>query len=682
MKHWISRLAAASLGIVLLGWFAFDQWVARTELPDLNVEGSITVLDRNGTLLRAYSVADGRWRLPLTLDQVDPDYIDQLVAFEDKRFFDHNGVDPRAVLRAVGQALWNRRVISGGSTLTMQVARLLEDGETGQWPAKFRQLRVALALERQISKEEILNLYLNLAPMGGNIEGVRAASLTYFGKEPRRLTPAQAALMVALPQAPTSRRPDRNTYAARIARDRVLTRMIGAGVLPEDEVTAAYGETVPSVRIPFPILAPHLADRLLREFPDVQIHKTTLDRNLQTSLETMLQSSVSQENRNLSGAIIVVNHQTGEILASLGSSNFFDMNRHGFVDMTRAIRSPGSTLKPLIYGLAFEAGLAHPETLIEDRPTSFNGYTPTNFDRTYRGTVHIRTALQLSLNIPAVATLDAIGPAHFMNRLRRAGAHPQLPPGDRPGLAIALGGLGVSLHDLVSLYVAIARGGEPITLSNTREGSTLGNPVLSPTAAWYIGDILAGSPPPETGLINNIAFKTGTSYGHRDAWAIGFDGRHVIGVWLGRPDGTAVPGIQGLKTAAPILFDAFSHLKSEPDLLPVAPRSTLTVTHSELPSPLQIFRSRGQSIEDTQNYPQISYPPDGAQVVLGSEDALIIKLRNGTPPFTWIINGTPQNTSPFEHQTIWRPEGQGFVRVSVIDGRGHSANAVYFLEIP
>lgn len=235
---------------------------------------------------------------------------------------------------------------------------------------------------------------------------------------------------------------------------------------------------------------------------------------------------------------------------------------------------------------------------------------------------------------------------------------------------------------LVGLYAAIARGGEPIILSNTRKGTTLGNPVLSPIAAWYISDILAGSPPPETGLINNIAFKTGTSYGHRDAWAVGFDGRHVIGVWLGRPDGTAVPGIQGLETAAPILFDAFSHLKSEPDLLPVAPRSTLTVTHSELPFPLQVFRSRGQSIEDTQNHPQISYPPDGAQVVLGVDDMLVIKLRNGTPPFTWIVNGTPLDTSSFEHQTNWQPEERGFVRVSVIDSHGYSANAEYFLEIP
>lgn len=681
MKRWFIRLATASLCLVTLGWLAFDQWVSRAELPSLELATSTTVLDRNGALLRAYAVADGRWRLPVTLDEVDPDYIAQLIAFEDKRFYSHRGVDPRAMLRAVSQALWNRRVISGGSTLTMQVARLLEDGETGKWPAKFRQLRLALALERQISKEDILNLYLNLAPMGGNIEGVRAASLTYFGKEPTRLTPAQAALMVALPQAPTSRRPDRNTYAARIARDRILTRMIRAGVLPEDEVTAAFGETVPSKRIPFPIFAPHLSDALLTDTQAGSVYQTTLDRELQAALETLLKTRVTQENKYLSAAIIVADHQTGEILASVGSADFFDTARRGFVDMTHAVRSPGSTLKPLIYGLAFEAGLAHPETLIEDRPTDFNGYTPTNFDRTYRGTVRIRTALQLSLNIPAVATLDAIGPAHFLNRMRRAGVTPKLPTGDRAGLAIALGGLGVSLHDLVSLYAAIARGGEPIILSSTRQGTTLGNPVLSPVSAWHVGDILAGSPPPATGLLNNIAFKTGTSYGHRDAWAVGFDGRHVIGVWLGRADATAVPGIQGLETAAPILFDAFSHLKSEPDPLPVAPRDTLTVSHSELPPPLQIFRSRGQSIIDTQNHPQISYPPDGAEIALMESDALVIKLRNGTPPFTWIINGVPQDTS-YDHQTIWQPESAGFVRISVIDRLGHSANARYFLQRP
>lgn len=683
MKRWAIRFGAAALCIALLGWLALDRWVANTVLPSLTIDGSVTVLDRRGDLLRAYGVADGRWRLPVSLDQVDRGYISQLIAFEDRRFFDHHGVDARAMTRAVVQALWNRRIISGGSTLTMQVARLLEDGATGQWQGKFRQIRVALALERVLDKREILNLYLNLAPMGGNIEGVRAASLTYFGKEPRRLTAAQSALLVALPQAPTSRRPDRNNSAARIARDRVLMRMVRGGILPDDEARAALGETVPGARIPFPILAPHLADRLRGQSPQTSVHTTSLDRDLQGSLQELLKSRVSTQNRYLSGAIIVADHQSGEILASLASADFFDNNRRGFVDMTRATRSPGSTLKPLIYGLTFEAGLAHPETLIDDRPTNFNGYEPTNFDGIYRGTVHIRTALQLSLNIPAVAALDAIGPAHFLNRLRRAGVDPKLPSAERPGLALALGGFGVSLLDLVNLYAGIARGGDPIALSHTGKGTPLGNRVLSPNAAWHVGDILAGSPPPATGLINNIAFKTGTSYGHRDAWAVGFDGQHVIGVWLGRPDGTAVPGIQGLTTAAPILFDAFSHLKPVPTPLPAAPRSTLTVRHSQLPLPLQVFRSRGQSVTDTRNHPQISYPPDGARIDLdlaNPGDALVIKLKNGTPPFTWIINGTPQNTEPFERQTIWQPNGAGFVRVSVVDRLGHSASALYFLQ--
>lgn len=683
MKLRAARFGLIAIALLFLGWVTFDRWVARTELPVLDIARSVTVLDRDGKLLRAYAVDDGRWRLPVALNRVDPDYVAQLIAFEDKRFYRHKGVDPRAIARAMAQAVWHRKIISGGSTLTMQVARLLEGGSTGQWQAKLRQARVALALERRLDKEEILGLYVNLAPMGGNIEGVRAASLTYFGKEPVRLTAAEAALMVALPQAPTARRPDRNASAARLARNRVLDRMVDARVLAADEALAARTERVPARRIAFPILAPHLADRLVARSRATAVHHTTIKRNLQAELQDLLNTRMVRENKYLSGAIIVADHRNGEILATVGSPDFFNTARRGFVDMTRAIRSPGSTLKPLIYGLAFEAGLAHPETLIEDRPTSFNGYVPTNFDKQHRGTVTISTALQLSLNIPAVAALDAVGPAQFMNRLRRAGVSAKLPAGDRAGLAIALGGIGVSLRDLVSLYAAIARGGKPVALTSTLPGQSRHNPVLSPVAAWHVGNILAGSPPPASGLFDNIAFKTGTSYGHRDAWAVGFDGRHVIGVWLGRADATAVPGIQGLGTAAPLLFKAFSRLKPTPDPLSAAPAAALTVVNSELPQPMKVFRSRGRSIIDKKDFPQISYPPDGARVALDPEnaaDGLVIKLRNGTPPFTWIINGAMQDGPSFERQTTWVPGGRGYVRVSVIDGFGHSANARYYLQ--
>jgi penicillin-binding protein 1C len=339
------------------GLMALDRWIDETRLPNLSPEVSVTVLDRQGLLLRAFTVADGRWRLPVDLATVDRGYLAQLIAYEDKRFYRHAGIDPLAILRAAGQTLLNGRIVSGGSTLTMQVARLLEDAPTGDLDAKFRQMRVALALERSLDKPQILSLYLTLAPFGGNIEGVRAASLSYFGKEPRRLTTAEAALLVALPQAPEARRPDRHEGVARAARDRVLARLAGAGVIAQGEAAAARTEATPTQRRPFPLLSPHLAARVRDAAPATPIHRLTIDRPLQQRLETLMRSRAAQFDRQLSAAMIVVDHDNGEVLAAIGSPDLFDTTRKGYIDMTRALRSPGSTLKPLIYGLAFEAGL-------------------------------------------------------------------------------------------------------------------------------------------------------------------------------------------------------------------------------------------------------------------------------------------------------------------------------------
>ena len=298
--RYLSALALLALAALIV----LDDWVKHTELPNLELESAVTVLDRNGDLLRAYTVESGRWRLPVSLEQVDPRYVEMLIAFEDKRFYSHVGVDPRALLRGFGQFVANGRIISGGSTLTMQVARLLERGDTGRLSAKIRQIRVALALERQLSKAEILTLYLQLAPMGGNIEGVRAATLTYFGKEPRRLTPAEAALLIALPQAPTSRRPDRFAHAAQIARDRVLERAASASILPLDEAETGRLSLVPNARIPFPLFAPHFTDALRREQPETQVFHTTIDRDIQNALETLLRTSLAPRQNGLSAALV------------------------------------------------------------------------------------------------------------------------------------------------------------------------------------------------------------------------------------------------------------------------------------------------------------------------------------------------------------------------------------------
>lgn len=678
MKRRLQRLIPLLALLAGSGAIAFDGWIDRTILPPLHPETSRIVVDRDGVLLRAYAVSDGRWRLPVNLAEVDKGYIDQLIAFEDKRFRSHSGVDPLAMVRALGQAVWNGEIVSGGSTLTMQTARLLEGGASGTLIGKLRQIRVALALERHSSKNEILGLYLQLAPYGGNIEGVRSASLTWFGKEPKRLTPAEAALLVTLPQSPETRRPDRHFAAAALARDAALLRAVSAGVLPADEAQAALREAVPDRRHDFPLLAPHLTDRLLAQ-STAMVVATTLDAQLQADLEVLVRDSVQHLDPRLSAAIIVADHKSGKILAEIGSAGFLDAARLGFVDMTRAIRSPGSTLKPLIYGLAFEAGIAHPQTLLEDRPTSFGGYAPQNFDRKYRGTITASVALQLSLNIPAVALLDAVGPAQLLARMRRAGVEPVLPPGRYPGLAIGLGGIGLSLHDLVAIYAAIARGGESVVLHD--QAGTLQNnqTVLLENAAWQVGGILAGVQPPANGLSGQLAYKTGTSYGSRDVWAIGFDGQHVIGIWLGRADGTSTPGALGADLAAPLLFEAFARLKAKPAPLPAPPHSVLTLGTRELPLHLQHFRANGIELADTGL--EIAFPPDGARLEIGTNGSeLELKARNGALPFTWIVNGRPLATMPLDRSAVWTTEGKGYVRISVIDALGAAARANVFVE--
>jgi penicillin-binding protein 1C len=666
-------LLAAAVGLWLAAFArdGVDRWIDATVLPPLSPAISQEVVDRNGVLLRAYTVEDGRWRLGVDGGQVDPFFIALLVDYEDKRFFQHHGVDPLALLRAVGQAVWNGQVVSGGSTLTMQVARLLEGSGTGRVAGKLRQIRLALALERHLTKDQILQLYLLLAPYGGNVEGVRAASLTYFAKEPRRLTVAEAALLVALPQSPETRRPDRSALA-QVARDRVLDRARRDGLIDADQVRAAEGEAVPTARATFPALAPHLSDRVVAEAPQVSRHVTTLDKGLQTAFEKLAALAVQGLGDRMQLAIVVADHGTGEVLASVGSAQYAGGERLGFVDMTRALRSPGSTLKPLIYGLAFDEGLAHPETLIDDRPTDFNGYRPQNFDRMFRGQVRVRDALQLSLNIPVVALTDALGPAKLLQAMDRAQMKTALPFG-QPGLAVALGGIGVTLEDMVQLYATIARGGVVRPLTHTLGPPVAeGQRVMTRVAAWELGDILAGLAPPPGAPSNRLAYKTGTSYGHRDAWAFGFDGKHVIGVWMGRADGTPVPGAFGADLAAPVLFEAFARLKPALDPQPPPPADTLMLANEQLPQPLRHFRSRDAAFAADAEAPEVAFPPDGAEVELLPE-GLMVQVSGGTAPFTWLANGAPILGAQQDTTAMLPALGRGFITLSVIDAEGRSA---------
>jgi penicillin-binding protein 1C len=684
-----TTLIAGAAGTVCLIIAAAGWVVSLGPVPlGADLTYSTLVVDREGRLLRPYTTDQGRWRLPATRQDVDPRFFTLLFSYEDKRFLSHHGIDPLALGRAFGQLLRNGHIISGASTLSMQVARLLEPRTERSLSAKLRQMVRAIEIEQKLSKDQILALYLSLAPYGGNLEGIRAASLAYFGKEPRRLTLAESALLVALPQSPEQRRPDRALAAARSARDRVLDRFAAAGLVPADEVAAAKREPVPDGRMGMPMLAPHSADAAVSAAPGRGLHRLTIDATWQKNLEDLARERARVLGAKLSVAILAVDQATGEVLARVASADYFDVSRAGQVDMTQALRSPGSTLKPFIYGLGFEDGFIHPETLIEDRPVRYGSYAPENFDLTFQGTVTVRRALQMSLNVPAVAVLDKVGASRFTARLRGAGGALVLPEGEAPGLAMGLGGVGVTLNDLVALYAGLARLGTTVPLVERMEDDAAApaqRRLMDPVAAWYVGSVLLGTPPPDNAVGGRIAYKTGTSYGYRDAWAIGFDGKHTIGVWVGRPDGAPVPGLVGRGAAAPILFDAFARAGSLPAPLKSAPAGTLIVATGKLPPPQQRFRPGRLPGEDPGPQLRIMFPPDGARLELvnepdGKPDPIALKVSGGAGPLTVMVNGMPLAAEPGRHTLFFEPEGPGFVRLTVMDAKGATDSVVVRLQ--
>ncbi|MGE0503489.1 MAG: penicillin-binding protein 1C [Rhizobiaceae bacterium] len=682
----------ASAALIAVSAFSLDA-LDRAFPPPLpeRLPVSVEVRDRDDALLRAYATLDGRWRMQTDLTQVDRAFVDMLVAYEDKRFREHGGVDVLAFLRAAGQFVANGRIVSGGSTLSMQLARLIEPRADRSLGAKLRQVARALQIERRLSKDEILERYLTLAPYGGNLEGVRAASLAYFGKEPKRLSLSEAALLVSLPQLPERRRPDRNPDGARAARDRVLERMVVAGLIDRREADRARAKELSATRRPLPSFAAHVSDDAVRASPGEPVHRLTLSRAQQANLETVAAESAARLGRNVSVAMVLADSRSGEILASVGSAGYLDAARSGWIDMTRASRSPGSTLKPFIYGLAFEQGLVSQETTIEDRPHDFAGYRPKNFDMAYMGDVSVRQALQLSLNVPAVALLDAIGPARLVSRFRQAGATPRLPAGEAPGLAIGLGGVGMSLRDLVQLYCGLANGGRVKPLRDGTEPgdqaflSGPGVEVLDANATWQVADMLAGVRPPEGAARRAIAYKTGTSYGYRDAWSVGYDGRYVLGVWVGRPDSGPVPGLSGYDSAAPVLFEAFARSGLVAVPLPKPPSGSYKPARDELPVTQIRFRAGNDLIASAdvpEPPPAIVFPPNGARVDLdgGNVSPLVLKLQGGRAPFRWLANGRPLDAASRRRDVTWMPDGAGQSTLTVIDAAGRAASVSVFVE--
>jgi penicillin-binding protein 1C len=553
---------AAPLLLVMLLCLADQLW----PLPLPKDDAARVVLAEDGTPLWRFADADGVWRYPVTPEQVSPYYLEALLTYEDRWFYQHPGVNPLALGRATWQNLTGGRVLSGGSTLSMQVARLL-DPHSRSYAGKFKQLWRTVQLEWHLSKTQILSLYLNRAPFGGTLQGVAAASWAYLGKPPSQLTRAEAALLAVLPQAPSRLRPDRYPQRAQAARDKVLARLAEFKVWPQEVVTDAEQEPVILAPRQEPRLAPLLARRLNHPGSPALIH-TTVDAGLQLRLQDLLLGWRARLPERTSAAILVVQHDNMAVRAYVGSVDISDAKRYGHVDMISAVRSPGSTLKPFLYGLALDEGLIHSESLLQDVPRLYGDYRPGNFSAGFSGPVAASSALAMSLNLPAVQLLEAYGPKRFAGELRGAGVPQRLPVLAEPSLALILGGSGSRLDELVSGYSAFARGGKVAALRLQPQTPLLERPLLSPGAAWIVRRILSGQARPEqdpqVGLQprQQLAWKTGTSYGFRDAWAIGVGPRYLVGVWIGRPDGTPVPGQFGLASAAPLLLQVHDVLSN------------------------------------------------------------------------------------------------------------------------
>ncbi|MFT7559971.1 MAG: penicillin-binding protein 1C [Flavobacteriales bacterium] len=518
------------------------------------------ITDRHGEPLRVFPDKNGVWRYPVALEDVSPHYIEALLTYEDQYFYQHIGVNPLALIRATSQALVNGRMISGGSTLSMQVARIL-DPHTKTFSGKIKQILRAIQLEWHYSKREILELYLARAPFGGTIEGVQAASYAYLGKSAAVLSHAEAALLAVLPQSPSRNRPDRHPQRAQIARNKVLDRLNDFGVWDAQTVNEAKVESVIASYNSKPKIAPLLARRLAKKHPTQALIKTTIDKNLQQNIARTVKNYAKSLPAKTSVAVLVLNNQDLSARAYVGSADFNDDQRFAHVDMILAARSPGSTLKPFLYGMAIDEGLIHEQSLLLDVPSNFSGYKPKNFDQDFNGVIDARSSLQASLNVPAVQVLDAFGPKSFYARLASAGLKLRLPKGSQPNLSIILGGTASTLEELSVAFASLQRKGlsrEVQYIYNQKP--KLERRMFSQESAWIVSDILKEASLNRFDRHSNIAkighglpFKTGTSYGYRDAWVLASSKELTVGIWVGRPDGSALLDNYGRHTAVPLL---------------------------------------------------------------------------------------------------------------------------------
>ena len=672
---WLKR-SAILIAVSLTAIFILDKLFSPPIERGRNV--SIMVTDRDDRPLRAIPLSNGTWRFAADLDEIDPIFIEALLEVEDKRFWRHGGTDWVGMARAVLSSASAGRVVSGGSTISMQTARLLEPRPHRTVGAKLIEIWRAHQLEWRLSKREILELYLTLAPYGGNIEGVRAASWRYFGRAPDRLSDDQIALLIALPQSPEVRRPDLRPKGARLGRDTIVAKLERLGYFPPHRAEEARRAFVPQNRYAFPARAWHATGNAAGDRArDV---RSTIDASLQSELEQLARRHVAGLDDQVQVSMLVVDIPTRAVRAAVGSA---DRKRPGgWLDLTAQARSPGSTLKPFIYAIAFDDGTAAPATRIADLPKRFAAYQPENFDRMFRGDVRIAEALQHSLNVPAVLTLDRIGPQRFAAALALAGAYPRISDTAQkePGLALALGGAGLTAQELAVLYAALGDGGvsKPLVWDEAKIGKRKkGFRLVSEDSAEKVLKILKDTPAPEgrmpgrlTANAPQVAFKTGTSYGYRDAWAAGVAGDYAIIIWVGRADGAPRPGETGRKAALPLLFDvadrATSHLgESSP--------STARLMTERMPD----AKGALADFDGEARPPEILFPPRNAELWAGTVDGQparpFVFAGRGESDLNWYVDGAPV-TLDDGGLPSWQPDNAGFYRVSAIDAEGRASS--------
>lgn len=569
------RLLIGALGVALLGTALVTIRLWPRPALSASIPSSVAVLDEKGRLLRLTIASDQQYRLWTRLDEVAPEFVQALLLHEDQHFYWHPGVNPTSLVRAAF-ATYTGGTRQGGSTLTMQLARLLYGINTRSSAGKLRQIALAIGLEMRYSKRELLEAHINLIPFGSNVQGVGAASLIYFGKRPGRLALNEALTLVLVPQAPTSRTPRGQTEPANLteARLRLFERWLANHPGAKDQTEAMHAALHYKGPRDLPFEAPHFTTAVSAQNTDYAIIQTTLELRQQQVVERILQGYVREQGRIgiHNAAALLVDTRTLGIRAAVGSARFSDESISGQVNGTLAKRSPGSALKPFVYALAMDQGLIHPLTVLKDAPTAFGTFSPENFDGRFVGPVSATEALIRSRNVPAVALASRLSQPNLYEFLRSAGIS-QLASERHYGLALALGGGEVTMEEMATLYAMIANHGllRPVRHRND-EPVSAGTRLLSEEASFLTIDMLEQNPRPEDSDIQlseriPVAWKTGTSWGFRDAWSAGVFGHYVLVVWVGNFDGSSNPAFVGAQAAAPLFFRIVDALHTtEPDI--------------------------------------------------------------------------------------------------------------------